>query len=328
MIHFRRNTSVEHGPLRERALTLKTAIRAGSRSSPLSLAQTEEVLAPLRAAYPDVDVEVVPLSTRGDRRKEAPLLSMPRGMFVRDIELALLAGEIDLAVHSAKDLPAGLPDGLRIAAITKRKDPRDVLVNRWRLPLLQLPGGARLGTSSPRRAAQMRALRPDVQVVPIRGNVGTRLGKADGEEYDGVVLAAAGLLRLGLQDEICDYLPPESFTPEAGQGALIVETRASDFPVAGMLDVVDHGPSNAAVTAERAFLDAIGGGCRVPVAAYATVEGSVMRIAAMAADPDGQRMWRTDTSHDAADPDGAGREAAEALMAAGAAQIVTGGVEP
>ena len=293
----------------------------------MSLAQTEEVLAPLRTAFPDVEISVVPITTGGDRRKEAPLLSMPRGMFAREIEVALLEGRIDLAVHSAKDLPAELPDGLGIAALTQRRDPRDVLVNRWRLPLSQLPSGARLGTSSPRRTAQIKALRPDLEVVPIRGNVGTRLEKAKGEGYDGVVLAAAGLERLGLQDEVCEYFSPDRFTPEVGQGALLVETRTSDSRVSGMLSRVDHHPTNAEVTSERAFLAEVGGGCRVPVAAYAVLEDNALEISAMAVTPDGGRIFRSRTTHDAARPAAAGREAAEALMAAGASEIVSGGAD-
>ena len=293
----------------------------------MSLAQTEEVLAPLRTAFPDVEISVVPITTGGDRRKDAPLLSMPRGMFAREIEVALLEERIDLAVHSAKDLPAELPDGLSIAALTQRRDPRDVLVNRWRLPLSELPSGARLGTSSPRRTAQIKALRPDLEVVPIRGNVGTRLEKAKGEGYDGVVLAAAGLERLGLRDEVCEYFSPDRFTPEVGQGALLVETRTSDSRVSGMLSRVDHHPTNAEVTSERAFLAEVGGGCRVPVAAYAVLEDNALEISAMAVTPDGGRIFRSRTTHDAARPAAAGREAAEALMAAGASEIVSGGAD-
>ena len=290
----------------------------------MSLAQTEEVLAPLRTAFPDVEISVVPITTGGDRRKDAPLLSMPRGMFAREIEVALLEERIDLAVHSAKDLPAELPDGLSIAALTQRRDPRDVLVNRWRLPLSELPSGARLGTSSPRRTAQIKALRPDLEVVPIRGNVGTRLEKAKGEGYDGVVLAAAGLERLGLQDEVCEYFSPDRFTPEVGQGALLVETRTSDSRVSGMLSRVDHHPTNAEVTSERAFLAEVGGGCKVPVAAYAVLEDNALEISAMAVTPDGGRIFRSRTTHDAARPAAAGREAAEALMDVGASEIVSG----
>lgn len=293
----------------------------------MSLAQTEEVLGPLSAAYPDAEISVVPITTRGDRRKDAPLLSLPRGMFVKEIELALLADEIDIAVHSAKDLPAELPDGLGIVAFTERRDPRDVLVNRWGLPLGQLPSGARLGTSSPRRTVQVLALRRDVNVVPIRGNVGTRLDKASSDDYDGVVLAAAGLERLGRQGEISDYFRPDEFTPEVGQGALLVEARAADDRVADMLTSIDHQPTRIAVTSERAFLEAIGGGCRVPVAAHATLDDDELHISAMAATPDGERVFRVETAHAAEDPVSAGWTAAETLMASGAAEIIAGGAE-
>jgi len=304
-----------------------TSIRIGSRTSPLSQAQTEEVLVPLRAAYPDTEFTLVPITTSGDRRKNAPLLSMPRGMFVKEIELALLGNEIDIAVHSAKDLPAQVPDGLAVVAYTQRHDPRDVLVNRWGLTLRELPEGARLGTSSPRRSALIRALRPETQVVPIRGNVGTRLEKAAGDDYDGVVLAAAGLERLGRSGEISEYFKPEEFTPEVGQGALLVEARSSDGQVAEMLGSIDHEPTRVAVTSERAFLETLGGGCKVPVAAYATLDGNELRISAMAVTPDGDRVFRVETSHAKDDPVAAGQAAARALMATEASEIIVGGAE-
>lgn len=293
----------------------------------MSQAQTEEVLVPLRAAYPDTEFTLVPITTSGDRRKNAPLLSMPRGMFVKEIELALLGNEIDIAVHSAKDLPAQVPDGLAVVAYTQRHDPRDVLVNRWGLTLRELPEGARLGTSSPRRSALIRALRPETQVVPIRGNVGTRLEKAAGDDYDGVVLAAAGLERLGRSGEISEYFKPEEFTPEVGQGALLVEARSSDGQVAEMLGSIDHEPTRVAVTSERAFLETLGGGCKVPVAAYATLDGNELRISAMAVTPDGDRVFRVETSHAKDDPVAAGQAAARALMATEASEIIVGGAE-
>lgn len=304
-----------------------TNIRIGSRTSPLSQAQTEEVLVPLRAAYPDTEFTLVLITTDGDRHKNAPLLSMARGMFVKEIELALLANEIDIAVHSAKDLPAQMPDGLAVVAFTQRHDPRDVLVNRWGLTLKELPEGARLGTSSPRRSALIRALSPRTQVVPIRGNVGTRLDKATGDDYDGVVLAAAGLERLGRSGEISEYFKPEEFTPEVGQGALLVEARSSDGHVAEMLGRIDHGPTRVAVTSERAFLETLGGGCKVPVAAYATLDGSELRISAMAATPDGDRVFRVETSQPAEEPTAAGQAAARALMGTEASEIIVGGPE-
>ena len=289
------------------------------------MAQTEEILRPLRAHATDREFMVVPITTGGDKRKNAPLLSMPRGMFVKEIELALLNEEIDLAVHSAKDLPAQLLGGLTIAAFAERRDPRDVQVNRWAVQFDSLPPGARMGTSSPRRTAQLKALRPDIEILPIRGNVGTRLEKARSDQYDGVVLAAAGLIRLDRQDEITEYLAPDHFTPEVGQGALAVEARESDAETLDMLAGIDHWPTSAAVRSERAFLTAMGGGCQVPVAAYAQLDGEELHISAMAATSDGDRVFRIRLSCDAADPESGGRRIAEALMQTGAEEIVGSG---
>ena len=303
----------------------RTDVRVGCRTSPLSLAQTEEILARLRPAHPDRRFLVVPVTTGGDRRKEAPLLSLGRGAFARDIETALLDGEIDFAVHSAKDVPSLLPAGLTLATFGERRDARDVIVSASGETLAQMPGGSRLGTGSPRRAAQIAALRPDVRVVPVRGNVGTRVAKTKGSDYDGVVLAAAGLLRLGMEDEITEYLSPSVCTPDVGQGALAVEARSDDGEMLEMLAAVDHPPTTLAVIAERAFLARIGGGCRVPVAAYARLVRGRLRLSTMAALPDGSRLFRIDLECDPADPQLAGRRAAERLMAAGAAGILTRG---
>ena len=287
--------------------------------------QTEEILRPLREIHPNKEFVIVPLATGGDRRKSAPLLSMARGMFVKDIEDALISGEIDFAVHSAKDLTATLPDGLTLAAFGKRMDPRDVVVNRWGLPFAELPSGARLGTSSPRRTAQLNALRSDIEILPVRGNVGTRLEKGRSDEYDGVVLAAAGLVRMDWQDQITEYLSTDVCTPEVGQGALAVETRASDLETIETLAQIDHRATSVAVRAERSFLETLGGGCKVPVAAYARLESDKLRISAMAALPDGSSLFRVEITADADDPEQAGRGAAQSLMEAGAAEIVSRG---
>ena len=306
-------------------MTASKRITVGARTSPLSIAQTEEVLGPLRSLRPDVDFVVVPVTTGGDRQRDAPLLSLDRGMFVKEIETALFSKAIDLAVHSAKDLPAILPDGLIIGAFGERKDARDVLVNRWGLPLSELPAGARLGTSSPRRKAQIQAARPDVEILPIRGNVGTRLDKVHGSEYDGVILAAAGLIRLGRQDEISEYLSPETCIPEVGQGALALEIREGDREVDEIVALIGHRPTGTAVTAERAFLKAMGGGCQVPVTAHAKLFSDELRITAMAAMPDGSQVFRTQASEDSNDPESAGRRVAETLLEAGATRIVARG---
>ena len=305
-------------------MTALRRVTVGSRRSPLSRAQTEEVLSRLRTHLSDVNFIVLSISTDGDRNKETPLQDLERGTFVKEIELALLNGEIDMAVHSAKDLPAQLPDGVVLAGIGRRQDARDVQVNKWGLPLMELPAGARLGTSSPRRTALLKEMRSDLRTLPIRGNVGTRLDKARGEEYDGVVLAAAGINRLGRESEITEYLPPDRFTPDVGQGTLAVEARADDADTIEMLAMIDHQPSKSALQAERAFLAALGGGCTVPVAAYARLEGDRLDVSAMAALPDGSRVFRARVTGDATDAESAGRQAAEALLETGASGIISG----
>ena len=294
----------------------------GTRASPLALAQTEEILDPLRREFPHVRFETVRIIPDGDRRKSAPLLSMARGMFVKELEVAILAGEVDVAVHSAKDMPADLPPGLCIPAFGARQDPRDVLIDRWGVPFAELPAGARLGTSSPRRTAQLKNLRPDVDILPIRGNVGTRLDKARGDDYDGVVVAAAGVARLGRSDEISEYFPPSVSTPDAGQGALLVEARSSDDELHDLLSTVDDATTRITVTAERAFIAAIGGGCQVPVGVYAELTGETLKMSAMAGLPDGSRLFRVSATGDPDSPEEAGRGVAQRLIASGAGEIL------
>ena len=248
--------------------------------------------------------------------------NVERGMFVREIDQALLDGQVDASVHSAKDLPADPVDGLTIGAIFKRRDPRDVLVNRWNASLADLPAGARIGTGSPRRVALLGSLRPDVEAVPIRGNVGTRLSKVGSNEYDGVVVAAAGLLRLGLVNQVTEYLDLADFTPDVGQGALILQVRSEDMAAAEITATADHPETRAAVLAERAFLRTIGGGCTVPVAAYASVADGHLTISAMAASPDGSRVYRESGESDISHPEATGTARAEKLLASGAAAIL------
>ena len=206
-------------------MTAGRPIRVGSRGSPLALIQDDEAIAQLKVDHPELEFEVVVVRTSGDANQTSPLAGMGLGVFVSELEERLLSGDLDMAVHSLKDMPTKLPDGLVLGAILKRQDPRDALVNRWKCSMEQLPDGARIGTSSPRRAAQIRRYIPNVEVVPIRGNVETRLRKSEGEEADGAVLAAAGLVRLGMDDRVADYLSPQRFVPPPGQGALAVEVR-------------------------------------------------------------------------------------------------------
>ncbi len=296
--------------------------RVGTRGSALARVQTDEVVQALRSAWPDVNIEVVPITPDGDRRKSAPLQSLGRGTFVKGLEEPLLRGEIDLAVHSAKDMASEVPTGLAIVAYPERKDPRDVIVNRWDAGFEELPQGSSLGTSSPRRAGQLLAARPDLRFIPVRGNVDTRIGKVGEDAYDGVVLAAAGLERLGWQDRVSSFLDPELCIPDAGQGALAVEARVEDSEVAELLAAINHTSTWSTVTAERAFVEATGGGCRVPVAAYATESHGTLSIRSMACLPDGSQMFRSSVELPGDDPVGAGQAAARALEETGAKEIM------
>ena len=306
-------------------MNLARTVRVGSRASPLALAQTEEVLSLLRERFVDVKFEVVHLSTRGDRNADAVLTSLGRGAFVKDIELALLHGEIDFAVHSAKDVGQDIAEGLRITPVGRRQDARDVLVSKSGQSLMSLPAGTRLGTGSPRRKAQVKAIRPDVEVVPIRGNVGTRLEKARGHDYDGVVIAAAGLARLGRLSEATEFLGVEQVTPDVGQGTLVAEFRREDAETGTMLSSVVFDETACAFRAERSFLDTLGGGCTAPVAAYGEIDGQRMRLFAMAAEPDGTRVLRAQIEGDASAAEDIGQRAAMTLLDSGASKIARGG---
>ncbi len=295
----------------------------GTRGSRLALIQTDEVVRQLRGGNPQAEVEVRVIRTGGDRSSEAPISSLGLGVFVKEIEEALLRGEIDMAVHSLKDLPSVLPEGLTLGALCRRADPRDVLVNRWDLPLAQLPPGARIGTSSPRRAALVLSQRPDLEVKSIRGNVDTRLKKAKGPDYDGAVLAAAGLQRLGLEAAVTEYLDTEQFVPAPGQGALAVEVRRDDEQVSALVGAVDHLPTRLAVTAERAFLERLGSGCQVPAAAYAQVDGDALTLHAVLASPDGRSLFRAKALGRASNPHEAAAEALRRLIDMGASSLLS-----
>jgi hydroxymethylbilane synthase len=247
---------------------------------------------------------------------------MGLGVFVKEIEQQLLAGRLDLAVHSLKDLPTKLPQGLNIGAVLKRQDPRDVLVNKWGCLVSELPEGARIGTSSPRRVAQLKNCCPKVNVLSIRGNVETRLRKAQGDEYDGAVLAAAGIIRLGLTGEITEYLSPQQFVPPPGQGALAIEVRADDTRMIELLHPAEHAPTRAAITAERSFLEALGGGCQVPVGAYAHCDGDTLLITVFLGSTDGSQVFRANLQSSIHQPQQLAREAYQALVKQGAGRLL------
>ena len=297
-------------------------LRVGSRGSALALRQTEEVLERLRPLYPELNFQVVTVRTHGDANATAPLAGMGLGIFVKEIEQLLLDGRLDMAVHSLKDLPTKLPDGLSLGAVLQRQDPRDVLVSRSGSGLTELPQGARIGTSSPRRESQLRNRCPQVTVLPIRGNVETRLQKAQGEEYDGAVLAAAGLIRLGLAEQISEYLSPQEFVPPPGQGVLAVEVRSDDDRVLNLLRRIEHPATRYAITAERAFLEILGGGCQVPVGAYAASAGELLMLTVFLGTPDGQKVFRAKLPGLTHDPLQLASDAYLALVERGGAELL------
>ena len=299
-------------------------VRVGTRASSLARRQTEQVLEQLRPLCPEVEFQVIAVTTQGDAQAAAPLAGMGLGVFVREIEQQLLSGQLDLAVHSLKDLPTRLPEGLALGAMLAREDARDALVNVWDCPLEQLPAGARIGTSSPRRQGQLLHYRPDLMVVPIRGSVETRLRKAGGEECEGAVLAAAGLSRLGLTGGVAEYLSPQRFVPPPGQGVLAVEIRAEDDGMRELLRGVDDAPTRYAATAERAFLEMLGGGCQVPVGAYAQSAGELMTLTVFLGTADGKQMFLSKVRGLTRSPHQLAADARLALVERGGGKLLEG----
>ena len=285
-----------------------------SRGSQLALWQARWVAAQLTAAGHPCRIEII--KTTGDKITDVPLAKVgTKGLFTKEIEEALLDGRAHLAVHSLKDLPTELPEGLVLAAVPQREDPRDAVVGK---KLADLPEGARVGTSSLRRAAQLRQLRPGLQVESVRGNLDTRLRKLDEGQYDAILLAAAGLKRLGWGDRIAEILPPEQMCPAVGQGALAIETRAGFDGVA----MLDHADTHTAVMAERAVLGALGGGCQVPIGAYATVSEGRIHVLAIVAAPDGTKVIRAEAEGASAEAAQIGARLAADLLQRGARQIL------
>ncbi|MEE8443507.1 MAG: hydroxymethylbilane synthase [Dehalococcoidia bacterium] len=286
----------------------------GTRGSELALKQAQEVLDQLQAARPQVRFQIRTVTTSGDARPNDPIDKLGIGAFVKELEVALQRREIDVAIHSLKDVPVSQPVGMTIAAVTRRDDPRDVLVNRWELPLDELPKGARIGTGSPRRAAQLLNLRPDIEVLPIRGSVVTRLEKSRGKDYDGVVVALAGLRRLGRQEEVAQVFAPEVFVPAPGQGALGLEIREEDEELAAVVRTIQDPDTAASVQAERALLMRLGGGCRAPFGAYASIAGEVLTLTAVLAEETGTRIYKVTAAGRVQDPEAIANEAHRQLM--------------
>ena len=294
-------------------------LRIGSRGSQLALWQANHIASLLQQRGHTVSVQVI--KTTGDKITDVALAKVgTKGMFTKEIEEALSAGEIDLAVHSLKDLPTDLPSEFVLAAVPAREDARDALLSIHYSTIEELPAGARVGTSSLRRQAQLHAIRADLQIVPLRGNVDTRLRRLDAQEFEAIVLAAAGLTRLGLAGKVRHYFEPVKMCPAAGQGALAIEIRAGDSKITEAISFLDHTETRVAVDCERAALKALGGGCQVPIGAFARSSIKGLLLHAVVASPDGLSIIREERQ--GLDPQALGVQVARALLARGAKKIL------
>jgi hydroxymethylbilane synthase len=295
-------------------------ITIGTRGSTLALQQTAWVRERIAERNPGLVIDVVRIRTTGDMITDVPLAQVGgKGLFVKEIEEAIVRGEIDLAVHSMKDVPTELPLGLHLGAITAREDPRDVLISRSGRGLKGLPPGARIGTSSLRRKAQLLGINPRWEIIPLRGNLDTRIRKLEAEGLDAVILAAAGVRRMDLEERITEYLPIHTMLPAVGQGALGIECRQVG-EVNEVIAFLSHPESAIAVEGERAFLRRLGGGCQVPIAAYGAVEGGRLLLQGLVTRLDGSHLFRAQAQGD--DPEEVGTQLAEALLAQGAGEVL------
>jgi hydroxymethylbilane synthase len=298
--------------------------KIGTRGSKLALAQSKWVKEKIEERHTDVRVELIRIKTTGDKILDSPLSKIGgKGLFVKEIEEALLNKHIHMAVHSMKDVPAELPDELMLCAFPEREDPRDAFISLKDKSIENLPKGSSLGTSSLRRAAQLLHIRPDLDIIALRGNVGTRLRKLESGDVRAIILAAAGLRRIGLEDRITSVIPSEQVLPAIGQGALGLEVRRSDHDTISLLDFLNHKPTEITVRAERAFLKELEGGCQVPIAAFAILNSNTVHLRGMVAELDGTRIIRDEISGIMHQAEEIGINLAERLLDAGAGDILS-----
>ncbi len=305
----------------------KDILRIATRQSPLAMWQAEYVRDGLLQAHPRLQVELLPMLTRGDRILDSPLAKVGgKGLFIKELEHALLDGSADIAVHSMKDVPMDFPEGLELAVICEREDVRDAFVSNRYASLDQLPAGAVIGSSSLRRQCQLRARRPDIAIRDLRGNVKTRLRKLEDGEYDAIILAAAGLIRLGLQERIRECLAPEISLPAAGQGAVGIECRSGDDETLALIRVLEHRATAVRVAAERAMNTRLNGGCQVPIAGLAELRQEdgreILRLRGLVGDPAGDTILSADAEGASSDAEAIGVRVAEDLLGQGAAAIL------
>ena len=304
--------------------TRLSELRIATRSSPLALWQAEEVARQLKPIYPDLKVSLVKLKTRGDKLLDAPLAKVGgKGLFVKELEVGILEGKADIAVHSMKDVPVVFPDGLELALIMEREDPRDAFVSNQYDSLATMPAGTLVGTSSLRRQTQIRERYPHLRIDWLRGNVNTRLRKLDDGEYDAIILACAGLIRLGFEQRITMSLEPEECLPAIGQGAVGIEVRSDDIAVKELLAPLGHAETASRIAAERALNETLNGGCQVPIAGYAVLNDGEIYLRGLVGEPDGSRILRAEASGKVEDAVSIGRALAEDLLSQGAGQILS-----
>ncbi|MCB1789986.1 MAG: hydroxymethylbilane synthase [Gammaproteobacteria bacterium] len=298
-------------------------VRIATRKSPLAMWQAEHVAAALRQAHPGLAVEILGMTTQGDKILDTPLAKIGgKGLFVKELEQGMLNGEADIAVHSMKDVPVELPEGLHLAVILEREDPRDAFVSNHHASLVSLPEGARVGTSSLRRQCQLADRRPDLEIVPLRGNVNTRLRKLDDSEYDAIILAAAGLLRLGFAERIRSFIDTDDSLPAIGQGAIGIECRSDDARINALLAPLHHADTAACVRAERAMNHRLEGGCQVPIGGHATLADGELFLRGLVGTVDGSEIVRAEIRGPQAQAEQLGKSLAEELLEHGAAQIL------
>ncbi len=301
----------------------ETPIRIATRQSPLALWQANYVKDALMAAHPGLQVELVTMVTRGDVILDTPLAKVGgKGLFVKELEIAMLEGRADLAVHSMKDVPVDFPDGLGLVTICEREDPRDAFVSNTYTKIEDLPSGAIVGTCSLRRQCQLKAARPDLVIKELRGNVGTRLSKLDAGEYDAIILAAAGLKRLELESRIRSFIEPEQSLPAVGQGAVGIECRVNDQRVRALLAPLNHADTADRVRCERAMNLTLQGGCQVPIGSYALLEGNTIWLRALVGEPDGSQIVRGEIRGPRTQAEQLGITLAEQLLSQGAKEIL------
>ncbi|MCP3922266.1 MAG: hydroxymethylbilane synthase [Desulfobacterales bacterium] len=302
---------------------MDNTIRIGTRGSSLALWQANWVKDTILENFPEMTVELEIIKTKGDKILDVPLAKVGgKGLFVKEIEEALLSGRIDIAIHSMKDMPAELPEGLTIGAIPDRENPSDVVISKDGLKLSELPEGATVGTSSLRRSSQLYKKRPDFKIVALRGNIDTRIKKLKNGEMDAIILAAAGVHRLGFSEVITEYIDHDTMLPAVGQGALCVETRLNDDKVAPILDKMNHHDTRVAVLCERAFLNRLEGSCQIPVAAHATIEDGKVTLKGLVCDLDGKERVEDFISAPEDACESAGTELANRLLEKGADEIL------